>query len=579
MAGKDFRLTALLAVRDQLSPVIQSVSKRWDGFRQTVESTEFRNLQRQMRYTIRSIENVGSKASSIARQITGAFAAVAGAFGLGLRSAATGYAQIGDAIDKMAARTGISAQTLQEWGYAAQSAGANSQQLEDGLKDFAKHMAEIASGKDTTSDAATLFKALGISVKDAGGNIRPVSAVFNEFADAIQRNENPAMRARMAMAAMGEGGRKLVPMLANGSAGLKAMADRARELGLVMSDEDVRGAAELSTALADTRLVMQALSNTIGARVAPIVRRLSDTLMSVVSANKEAFSERFAQVAERFAETLSKIDFQGIVIGLMEIADVALRAFNALGGFNTVMYAMGAIMAGKALVSIVSFGSALVTMISAITGVAKAIRAMNLALLANPIVLAVAAIAAAVGAVVYFWDDIVSAVSAAVAAISAFLSDLWQGVKDGANAIVSWFTSAFDRVVSLVSDVAETISNIFSLIWEGIKDSAVDAFNSLIDTIREIFTKIDFTRLIPAPIRTLISSFMPDQSDGAEQTNNTVSNIQSAVVLANAPDVRMQGQIGIRVMAAGGTSAQIESVSASEGLSIVGSIGRSDRSE
>ena len=36
------------------------------------------------------------------------------------------------------------------------------------------------------------------------------------------------------------------------------------------------------------------------------------------------------------------------------MADYAIRAFNAVGGFNTVLYAMGAIMAGKTLMSVIA---------------------------------------------------------------------------------------------------------------------------------------------------------------------------------------------------------------------------------
>ena len=44
------------------------------------------------------------------------------------------------------------------------------------------------------------------------------------------------------------------------------------------------------------------------------------------------------------------------------------------------------------------------------------------------------------------------------------------------------------------------------------------------------------------------------------------------------PAAQMSGRMAIQVTAAGGTSAQITDVAASDGLSILGSVGRSDRS-
>ena len=133
----------------------------------------------------------------------------------------------------MSQRIGITAEQLQEFSYAATHAGAAPEDLEGcAQKDLGTHMAEIANGLDTSSSAFTLFQKLGIEMKDAAGNMRPVEQVFLDLADAIQRNEDPALRAKMAMATMGGSGRKLIPMLAGGSDGLKQMARR-RDLGLV----------------------------------------------------------------------------------------------------------------------------------------------------------------------------------------------------------------------------------------------------------------------------------------------------------------------------------------------------------
>ena len=44
------------------------------------------------------------------------------------------------------------------------------------------------------------------------------------------------------------------------------------------------------------------------------------------------------------------------------------------------------------------------------------------------------------------------------------------------------------------------------------------------------------------------------------------------------PVAQMNGQMAIRVTAAGGAAAQIDDISSDGGLSIIGSVGRSDRS-
>lgn len=543
MAGKDFRLTALLSVRDSMSPVIKAASARWVGFQKVINSTEFNQLQRQLRLFNRSVKNTVDSATSAFNQIAGPLAGAVAAMGLGVRQAVTGFAETGDAIDKMASRLGLPVECLQEWSYAAKQSGADSQQLEDGLKDLSKHIAEIATGKDTTSGAATLFQALGISVKDAQGNLRSVEAVFNDLSDAIERNEDPALRTRMAMETLGEGGRRLIPLMAQGSAGLKEMSRQAHEMGLVLSEEDVDAATKLRISLENTRAVFGSIGTSIGARLAPAVMRIAENFRNLAVANREAFSERFASVASQCAEAFAKIDFQGIANAILAVADVALRAFNALGGFNTVIYGMAAIMAGKALVSIVAFGSNLVTLGKTLYGLAGAARAVGVAMATalGPVGLAIAAITVAAGVAIANWDSIVGAFRRGYEFLTDLVSSIWDSIVGYFNGLGDYWTEA---CAGWYASVQESLTHV----WEMIKS---------------FFSGIDFSSLIP---------------DGLKRIFNFVAEGAQSVMPAISPVAQMNGQMAIRVTAAGGAVAQIDDVRSDGGLSIVGSVGRSDRS-
>ncbi len=543
MAGKDFRLTALLSVRDSMSPVIKAASARWVGFQKVINSTEFNQLQKQMRLFNRGVKNTVDSASNAFKAIAGPLAGAVASMGLGVRSAVEGFAQTGDSIDKMATRLGLSAERLQEWSFAAKQSGANSQQLEDGLKDLSKHIAEIATGKDTTSSAATLFKVLGISVKDAQGNLRSVEAVFEELSDAIQRNEDPALRTRMAMATLGEGGRRLIPLMAQGSAGLKEMSRQAHEMGLVLSQEDVEAATKLQTSLDNTKAVFGSLGTSIGAKLAPAVMRIAENFRKLAIANREAFSERFAGVAEQFAEAFSKIDFQGIANTILMIADCALKAFNALGGFNTVIYSMAAIMAGKAIVSLVTFGSNLITLGKTLYGLASAARVVGVAMATalGPVGLAITAIAIAAGLVIANWDSITAA------------------IKQGYESFVGWVSSIWKSITGYFSGLGDYWSEACTGWYASVKESLTHVWKM----IKSFFSGIDFSSLIP---------------DGLKKIFNFVADGAQAVMPSVDPVAQMNGQMAIRVTAAGGAVAAIDDISSDGGLSIIGSVGRSDRS-
>lgn len=579
MAGQDFRLTAILAVRDTMTPVMKQVSARWGNFRKVIDGTQFKNLQKQVALFNRSMQNVAATAGDVAGRIGGPFLALAGSVGFSLQQSVTSFASTGDALDKMSQRIGITAEQLQEFSYAATHAGAAPEDLEDALKDLGEHMAEIANGIDTSSDAFTLFQKLGIEMKDASGNMRPVEQVFLDLADAIQRNEDPALRAKMAMATMGDSGRKLIPMLAGGSDGLKQMAAQARDLGLVMSNDAVASAATMTDHMDDMRAVIGSVGNTIGAKLAPTVIRMSDRFRDLAAANREAFSQKFASVAERLAETIEKIDFEGIASAVLTVADYAIRAFNAVGGFNTVLYAMGAIMAGKTLMSVIALGSSIISMVQTFGTLVTAARTAAVAIAGafGPVGLALTAVAAIAGVVIANWDRIWPALKTGASAAADFVGNVW-------NTVIPKFQAVFSSLLSIAKsffkgDISGLLSGFdglfqaaFNLLpdkwakaclnwYEGIKES----LKSVGKMISDYFTNFDFKSLLPDWVSDLF---------GGSKTSGDGKQMQSPQV---TPEARLSGRMNISVTASGGASAAVSDVSGSPGLDIYGQVGRSDR--
>lgn len=579
MAGQDFRLTAILAVRDTMTPVMKQVSARWGNFRKVIDGTQFKNLQKQVVLFNRSMQNVAATAGDVAGRIGGPFLALAGSVGFSLQQAVTSFASTGDALDKMSQRIGITAEQLQEFSYAATHAGAAPEDLEDALKDLGTHMAEIANGLDTSSSAFTLFQKLGIEMKDAAGNMRPVEQVFLDLADAIQRNEDPALRAKMAMATMGASGRKLIPMLAGGSDGLKQMAAQARDLGLVMSNDAVASAATMTDHMDDMRAVIGSVGNAIGAKLAPTVIRMSDRFRDLAAANREAFSQKFASVAERLAQTIEKIDFESIASAVLTFADYAIRAFNAIGGFNTVLYAMGAIMAGKTLMSVIALGSSIISMVQTFGALVTAARTVAVAMAGafGPVGLVLTAVAAIAGVVIANWDSIWPTLKAGASAAADFIGNVWNGVIPKFQAVVSsllsiaksFFQGDISGLLSGFDGLFQAAFNLLPDKWakaclnwyEGVKES----LKNVGKTISDFFKNFDF------------ASLLPSWASGIFGGDASSASSPAAVAPHMANEARMSGRLNIDVTASGGASATVSDVETSPGLDIYGNVGCSER--
>ena len=586
MANKDFRLTAILAVRDTMSPVLAVASQKWEGFKTAVNSTEFDDLNRKLKLAQRSVKDFASEAQGVAQSVGAPFAAVAGAVGFSLQSAVTGFAQAGDGLDKMSSRLGISAVKLQEWSFAATHAGAAPEDLEDALKDLSEKIAEVAGGD--TGDAAQLFSPLGISVKDASGKIRPASDIFEEVADAIQRNEDPALRTKMAMVLMGDSGRKLIPMLSGGAQGLDDMAKQARDLGLVMNEDAVAGAAQMTDHMDDMKASVTAVGHEIGYRLSPIVISMSDRFRDLAAASKGALGEKFEKVARSFADAVGKIDFEGIASAILTIADYAVRAFNAIGGFNTVLYGMGALIAGKSIMAVVSLGSSVIGLAQSFGAVVTAAKAFGVVATTSmgPIGWALGALALAAGVVIANWDRIGPVITESIGSVVDFAACAFDVCKEKFGAVAGailttatgLFRGDFKTLFGGLDDLALASFNLLPDAWS---KAAVAWYESVKQTVRGIgsfisdfFANLDFSSFLPDFVKKMIGGSSTTQNDRVQSAERPVD--LAPVTIEPESRTRMSGQMLVRVAASPGTTAQLAGMSA-DGMKLVGNVGYSDR--
>ena len=586
MANKDFRLTAILAVRDTMSPVLAVASQKWEGFKTAVNSTEFDDLNRKLKLAQRSVKDFASEAQGVAQSVGAPFAAVAGAVGFSLQSAVTGFAQAGDGLDKMSARLGISAVKLQEWSFAATHAGAAPEDLEDALKDLSEKIAEVAGGD--TGDAAQLFSALGISVKDASGKIRPASDIFEELADAIQRNEDPALRTKMAMVLMGDSGRKLIPMLSGGAQGLDDMAKQARDFGLVMNEDAVAAAAQMTDHMDDMKASVTAVGHEIGYRLSPIVISMSDRFRDLAAANKGALGEKFEKVARSFADAVGQIDFEGIASAILTIADYAVRAFNAIGGFNTVLYGMGALIAGKSIMAVVSLGSSVIGLAQSFGAVVTAAKAFGVVATTSmgPIGWALGALALAAGVVIANWDRIGPVITESIGSVVDFAAGAFDVCKEKFGAVAGailttatgLFRGDFKTLFGGLDDLALASFNLLPDAWS---KAAVAWYESVKQTVRGIgsfisdfFANLDFSSFLPDFVKKMIGGSSTTQNDRVQSAERPVD--LAPVTIESESRTRMSGQMLVRVAASPGTTAQLAGMSA-DGMKLVGNVGYSDR--
>ncbi|MBX3384520.1 MAG: hypothetical protein KF864_13540 [Phycisphaeraceae bacterium] len=304
------------------------------------------------------------------------------AFGQGLRSAGTRLAGIGaaavtallgsvkvfsnmgDVLDKMSLRTGVSAEALSELGFAAEQSGADLETLENGLKFMQRSLVDAARGSASAQQALSL---LGLSVEDLAG-LSP-DQQFKRLADRLAQVTDPALRTALAMEIFGRAGTKLLPLLSSGAAGIEELQAQARSLGLTVSTQTARDAAELNDTLNILWRVVKQGVFAIGGALAPTIKDLSQRITRIIVAATDWIKRNkdlvvwALKVAAGVVVTGAALIGLGVAIsGVGAAMGVLASVVSGIGAaFALVGAALGALLSpiGLVVAAVVGLGAAL----------------------------------------------------------------------------------------------------------------------------------------------------------------------------------------------------------------------------
>ncbi|MCR9217467.1 MAG: hypothetical protein AAFX79_03145 [Planctomycetota bacterium] len=267
------------------------------------------------------------------------------------------FTAMGDTLDKMSKRTGVSVESLSELGFAAEQSGADLATFEKGVRSMQRSINDLGRGLSTQTDA---FATLGLTMADLDG-LSP-EAQFKLIAERLSQIEDPSRRAAIAMQIFGRAGSQLLPLMEGGAAGIEELQEQARRLGLTVSTQTAKDAAELNDTLNILWRVIKQGVFVIGSALAPVLQDLAERITRVIVGASDWIRQNRA-----------------VVVSALKVA-----AAVALAG--VVLIGLGVLVAGVAA----TFG----LLASIITGVGTALGIVGAALgaLLSPIGLVVAAV-------------------------------------------------------------------------------------------------------------------------------------------------------------------------------------------
>ncbi len=207
------------------------------------------------------------KTIELSRVFVSAIQSVAGSFTSFVAGAASAVA----AVDDLSKRTGVSAQTLQAYQFAAEQSGVSVETFGKGIQKLGINLGEAQTGNKS---AIKSFADLGLSVEELT-RLSPEQA-FEKVAAAISQLPNAAQQAAAAVSLFGKSGAELVPVFQEGAGYLAEMRAEAERLRLVLSKEQTQALANLDDSISKVSASFKSLQARIVAELAPSLVRASE---------------------------------------------------------------------------------------------------------------------------------------------------------------------------------------------------------------------------------------------------------------------------------------------------------------
>jgi hypothetical protein len=222
-------------------------------------------------------------------------------------------ADYGDQLDNMSQRTGIAVESLARLNHAAKLSDTTTEALGKGMTFLSGLVVSAANG---TKESAALFEKYGVAVRNTDGSVRDINEVLYDLADIFAALPDGTNKTALAVEFFGKKmGAELIPLLNQGSAGLKALGDEAERLGLVIGAEQAKAAADFNDNLDRMAALSRASAVAMGSALIPAINTFLQKLVFARS-NKlsigqilfDVLPDQGATIAEQIKKVQAQLD-------------------------------------------------------------------------------------------------------------------------------------------------------------------------------------------------------------------------------------------------------------------------------
>ncbi len=354
------------------------------------------------------------KGDELINGIKGAVAGYLGLAGLGvIEGMVASTVELGGHLDDLSQKTGLSAEALQEWGYAAKLSGGDMDEFAAAATKLNRGLFEAQStGKGPVADS---MKLLGISFQSAGFKSLSLDDKMMEIADHLSGIKDPAKKTAIAMDLFGKSGANLIPVLNGGKEGIGELREEFKQFEL--SSEAVGVLDKLGDSVDSAKAKLLGLKNQAVAALAPVLQEMVDKLMAWVMANKALIANIITGAVEGLVAVV-----HGLATAVSVVVTVIEFFIEHAELAKSLLIAIGTVITGFIVVWAAAWVAA---------------AALPLAIIAG-----ITAVVFAVRWLIKNWDKVWDKVKTIARAIKNAIVAVGSAIKDA-------FTKAFEFVADL----------------------------------------------------------------------------------------------------------------------------------
>ena len=274
-------------------------------------------------------------------------------------------------------------------------------------------------------------------------------------------------------------------------------------------------------------------------------KNMADTMQDNLEGQLTILKSQLQELAISFGDLLMPA-VRSIVSGLQGMVNVLNAMPDGVKRVIMIVALLAAalgpvlIIIGKTLSAIGTIMTWAPKLAGAISAVKGAFAALRATMMANPIAIVIAAIAALVAAFIYLWNtneefrkfwirlwnEIKEVAVQVWTAVSQFLVSAWNGIRTVIttvmNAIRTVITTVWNGIRTIISTVLNGIRGTVNSVWNGIRNTISSVVNGIKNTVSSAFNAMW------SGIRSTISGIYNTIRDGLGNAVNYITGLASA---------------------------------------------------